>query len=114
MSVRTTSKLKHMPPSRLRTPRSESMDDGGGDGDGRHEGARAAILAGVDTSPVLKPLEHILDLVPAAVEQDVMRDQHFVRHGTSWRRNPCLRAAVLTLAKSEKRSVGKKCGRKCE
>src|SRR3546814_275757 len=77
MSVRTTSKLKHMPPSRLRTPRSESMDDGGGDGDGRHEGARAAILAGVDTSPVLKPLEHILDLVPTAVEQDVMRDQHF-------------------------------------
>src|SRR3546814_2923352 len=53
------------------------MDDNGGDGDGRHEGARAAILAGVDTSPVLKPLEHILDLVPTAVEQDVMRDQHF-------------------------------------
>src|SRR3546814_4076891 len=53
------------------------MDDNGGDGDGRHEDARAPILAGVDTSPVLKPSEHILDLVTAAVEQDVMRDQHF-------------------------------------
>src|SRR3546814_6712613 len=52
------------------------MDDNGGDGDGRHEDARAPILAGVDTSPVLKPSEHILDIVTAAVEQDVMRDQH--------------------------------------
>src|SRR3546814_18733465 len=42
-----------------------------------HEDARSPILAGVDTSPVLKPSEHMLDLVTAAVEQDVMRDQHF-------------------------------------
>src|SRR3546814_21087379 len=66
-----------MPPSGLRTRCSETRDVNGGEGDGRREGARAAILAGVDTAPVLKPLEHILDLVPTAVEQDGMRDQHF-------------------------------------
>jgi methylphosphotriester-DNA--protein-cysteine methyltransferase len=34
----------------------------------------AAIIAGVDTTPVLESAEPVLDLVPAAVERDVVRD----------------------------------------
>ena len=34
----------------------------------------AAIIAGVDAAPVLESAEHVLDLVPAAVERGVVRD----------------------------------------
>jgi hypothetical protein len=37
----------------------------------------AAIVAGVDASPVLEPTEHILDLVALAVERLVMWDRRF-------------------------------------
>src|SRR3546814_6794341 len=55
----------------------------GGDAAGRHEDARAPILAGVDTSPVLKPSEHILDLVTRSEEhtselQSLMRISYAV------------------------------------
>jgi hypothetical protein len=33
----------------------------------------AAIIAGVDAAPVLEPAEHVLDLVPAAVECGVVK-----------------------------------------
>ena len=33
----------------------------------------AAIIAGVDAAPVLESAEHVLDLVPAAVERGVVR-----------------------------------------
>ena len=34
----------------------------------------AAIIAGVEAAPVLESAEHVLDLVPAAVERGVVRD----------------------------------------
>lgn len=34
----------------------------------------AAITAGVDAAPVSESAEHVLDLVPAAVERGVVRD----------------------------------------
>jgi hypothetical protein len=34
----------------------------------------AAIIADVDAAPVLESAEHVLDLVPAAVERGVVRD----------------------------------------
>ena len=40
----------------------------GGDADGGHEGVGASVVAGVDAPPVLEPAEHVLDLVPLAIE----------------------------------------------
>ena len=34
----------------------------------------AAVVAGVDASPVFEPTEHVLDLVPLAVEKPVVGD----------------------------------------
>ena len=36
----------------------------------------AAIIAGVDASPVLEPAEHIFDFVALTVEDAVVRDRH--------------------------------------
>jgi hypothetical protein len=52
-------------------------DEGCGDADSGHEGARASVITGVDASPVLQPSEHNLDFVALAVEQGVMRDVDF-------------------------------------
>jgi hypothetical protein len=42
---------------RFRTHRSKPEDDGSSERDSGHEGARAAIVAGVDTAPVLEATE---------------------------------------------------------
>jgi hypothetical protein len=52
----------------------EPEDDGCGNADGGHEGVGAAVVAGVDTAPVLEPAEHVLDLMPASIEGGVVRD----------------------------------------
>ncbi len=51
-------------------------DDGGGDGDGGHEGVGAAIVAGMDAAPVLELAEHLLDPVALAIEGAVVRDRY--------------------------------------
>jgi hypothetical protein len=53
---------------KVRTHSSEPEDDGGGDGDGGHEGMGASVVTGVAEPPILEPVEHILDLVPLAIE----------------------------------------------
>ena len=37
----------------------------------------AAVVAGVDAPPVFQPAEHVLDLVPLAMERAVVRDGDF-------------------------------------
>src|SRR3546814_5782096 len=37
----------------------------------------AAVVAGMDASPVFEPAEHVLDLVPLAVEDTIMLDRLF-------------------------------------
>ena len=44
---------------------------------GGHEGVGAAIVAGVDATPVLEPAEHVLDAVPLTVEGLVVSDLDF-------------------------------------
>ena len=52
-------------------------NDGNGDADGGQEGVGAPVVAGVDTSPVLVPAEHVLDLMALAVEHPVVSDLYF-------------------------------------
>ena len=49
-------------------------DDDCSDTDCREEGVSAAVVAGVDASPVLELAEHVLDLVALPVEHPVVRD----------------------------------------
>ena len=51
-------------------------DDGYREGDGGHEGMGAAVVAGVDTAPVLELAEHVFDAVTLAVERTVVGDGH--------------------------------------
>lgn len=37
----------------------------------------AAVVTGVDASPVLEPAEHVLDSMPLAIEHAVMLDRLF-------------------------------------
>ena len=37
----------------------------------------AAIVAGVDASPILQPAEHVLDAVALAIDGSIVRDRHF-------------------------------------
>lgn len=55
----------------------EPDDDGCGDADCQ-EDVGAVIVSDIDAAPVLEAAEHILNLVPLAVEYRVMRDGGFV------------------------------------
>lgn len=48
-----------------------------GDADGGHEGMGATIVACVDAPPVLDLAEHVLDLVPLAIERRIVRNWRF-------------------------------------
>ena len=37
----------------------------------------ASVVTGMDTPPILEPAEHVIDLVPLAIENAVMFDQLF-------------------------------------
>ena len=50
-------------------------DDGSGDADGGKEGVGAAVIAGVDTPPVLELAEHVFDPVTPVVENPVVMDR---------------------------------------
>ena len=51
----------------------QSEDDGCGDGDDRHEGVSAPIIAGMDTPPIFELAGHDLDFVVLSVECGVVR-----------------------------------------
>ena len=53
----------------------EPEDDGCCDADCGHEGVGAAVIAGMDAPPVLEPAEHVLDPVPLAIEDGIVRDR---------------------------------------
>src|SRR3546814_18537695 len=49
--------------------------DGCGDAAGGHEGVGTAVVSSMDAPPILKPAEHVLDLVSLAIEQRIVRDR---------------------------------------
>jgi hypothetical protein len=49
-------------------------DDSYGDANGGHEGVSAAVVAGMDTSPILEPAEHVFDLMAFPIECTIMFD----------------------------------------
>jgi hypothetical protein len=47
-------------------------DDGCGNADGGHDGARALVVAGMDASPIREPGEHVLDSAALAIEHGIV------------------------------------------
>jgi hypothetical protein len=52
-------------------------DDCCGDGDSGHECVGAAVVSGVDASPVFEPSEHDLDFVALLIENGVVWNMDF-------------------------------------
>jgi hypothetical protein len=78
----------------------------------------AAIIADVDAAPVLESAEHVLDLVPAAVERGVVRDwclpARLDRRGGArrpTRPRSCRRSSYRGSARGGSAVPHRKCGR---